>query len=758
MMDQAGLRKLEAQCIQEEPPRCMAACPLHVDARKLCLHGANGKWDDAWAVLARTMPLPGVLARICDEPCRQACVRSLRGGSLEMAALERYAAENATRTPKAMALPSKGKHIHVFGGGLAGLSAASDLLRKGFAVTLFSADPAQGLRALPEDLLPQSVLDAEFDRLRTMGLTVAIGSIDRAMILAAIAPDSGEADGAFLDGEEAAPAALGFDAPDALSLGTGVLGLFSATGHASPVFQAADGRRGAMSLERLIQGASLTAGRDREGPFPTRLFTNIDTVHSVPPVLIPESGYGADNARAEAARCIQCECMECVKNCVYLEEYGAYPKVYARQIYNNDSIVMGSRQSNTMINSCMLCGLCETICPEDFSMERLCLEARRNMVDKGRMPPSAHEFALRDMAFADGDQCALTRMAPGKNSCSMLFFPGCQLTASDPGAVERTYRFLLNAHPDMGLMLRCCGAPARWAGREADFARSLTDLAAQWEQLGSPELIVACPTCLKLLREGLPDAPIRSLWGMLNNEPGLVPKAVEGTLALHDPCGTRHDADLRNAVRALLAKAGQEITEPLLTGETTECCGFGGLLADANPPLGRKVAQRRAQSAPGDFVTYCAMCRDMLAKGGARISHMLDLCLPDPADKDPSARPAPGHSQRRENRARLRERLLKTLWNEDPAPDEPFEAIRVAFTPEASAIVEERRILVSDVQKVLFRARTTGRTFVSVQTGRLLAAHRPVNVTYWVEYEPDGEGYLVHNAWCHRMQVMGGMA
>ena len=62
---------------------------------------------------------------------------------------------------------------------------------------------------------------------------------------------------------------------------------------------------------------------------------------------------------------------------------------------------MGSRQANKLINSCSLCGLCEAVCPEDFAMQTLCLEARKDMVQKGKMPPSAHEFALLDMAFSN---------------------------------------------------------------------------------------------------------------------------------------------------------------------------------------------------------------------------------------------------------------------------------------------------------------------------------------------------------------------
>ena len=40
-------------------------------------------------------------------------------------------------------------------------------------------------------------------------------------------------------------------------------------------------------------------------------------------------------------------------------------------------------------------------------------------------------------------------------------------------------------------------------------------------------------------------------------------------------------------------------------------------------------------------------------------------------------------------------------------------------------------------------------------TGHFMAYHRPVSVTYWVEYSPRGDGFAIHNAYSHRMQIVG---
>ena len=746
-MDQSELRRLESQCIQEEAPRCTASCPLHVDVKGFCAFMAQRRVDKAWGVLAKTLPLPGVLARLCDGLCKEDCVRRDVGGAVEVDALERFCVENAKPVGPPKPLPSRHKSVAVLGGSLTGLCAAWEMARRGFDVTLYCREAGVSLPPLPE-----GVLARELDALRAMGAVVEEGVDLSVDLLEGLLE---EKDAVFMDSADLPEAMADFGEPDDVTLGTERAGLFaSPSREQSVVLQAAAGRRAANSIERFTQGVSMVTGRELEGPYETRLFTSLEKVESIPPVAA-DGTYSELQARDEARRCLQCECMECVKACEYLKHYKFYPKVYARQIYNNESIVMGTRQANTMINSCMLCGLCETVCPEDFSMGDVCLEARRSMVEQGNMPPSAHEFALRDMAFANGDKCALAKHAPGSDASEYVFFPGCQLTASDPDGVESAYADLRDRLGSVGLLLHCCGAPAEWSGRVELAGESMAVLRSVWESMGSPKIIAACPTCIKTLRAGLPDAEISSHWSILRAL-GL-PEQANGkavTLAVNDPCAARHDALLREDVRALLEQAGVSVVEPEFSGELAQCCGFGGLLSEANPELGKLVAKKRAEAAEEDFVTYCIMCRDMLARTGKRAMHLYDLLYPK--GESPAARPSPGYSARRENRARLRETLLRGLWLEDAGPDgEPFEAVEVAFSDQAASNMEDRRILKSDVQKVLLHARESGQWFVHGENGHFLASYRPVVVTYWVEFEERNNGYYVHNTWSHRMHVKG---
>ncbi|MBI5589105.1 MAG: 4Fe-4S dicluster domain-containing protein [Deltaproteobacteria bacterium] len=751
-MDQKELRILENRCIQEEPPECMAACPIHVDARAFVGHMGRGACLEAWKVLRKTMPFPAILGRICDAPCRDRCKRREAGQAIEIGRLERVCVKTPAPKQRVLALPKKEKRVAIAGSDLDSLTAAWDLSRKGYGVTLFASGdrPGGGLLELPEAILPQDVVAEEIHELVALGVEIRLNSPLH--------------DQSFLS-----DLPLGFDAVYlGLNIGAALRdennGVF-AYGYfqhetRSPVWLAAEGRRAATSMDRYLQKVSLTAGREKEGPYPTRLYTRTDGVIPLPAVQPqdPVHGFTPDETIREAGRCLQCQCLECVKVCAYLERFGAYPKKYAREIYNNASIVIGSRQANKLINSCSLCGLCEAVCPEDFAMQTLCLEARKDMVQKGKMPPSAHEFALLDMAFSNSAQFAMVRHEPGHKTSASVFFPGCQLSASDPAKVKSVYAHLRRVlSGGVGLMLGCCNVPASWAGQEDQFQTEFSRLRDQWIAMGSPRIIPACSTCYRIFKTHLPEAGILSLWQVLE-EKGLPEDSCvkEGRpLAVHDPCTTRHEPGLQQNVRSLLHRLGQSFEELELGRNYTECCGFGGLMKNANPDLAKTVVQRVSGKSSADYLTYCAGCRDNLAVSGKRAVHILDLIFPDAAVPDPGVRKRPGWSQGQENRIRLKEELLNEVWQEGFRKLDDLGKIVLSISPEIQQILEDRRILISDIQKVIHHAESTGETLIHPVTGHCMAAFKPYKTTFWVEYSVSGSGFILHNAYSHRMEVAG---
>jgi hypothetical protein len=174
----------------------------------------------------------------------------------------------------------------------------------------------------------------------------------------------------------------------------------------------------------------------------------------------------------------------------------------------------------------------------------------------------------------------------------------------------------------------------------------------------------------------------------------------------------------------------------------------------ANRPLAKAVVQRRIAESALDYVTYCAMCRDLFAAQGKRSLHLLDLLFE--ADPESRARRAgPGYSQRHENRARLKRKLIKEVWGEEMPGLHDYDKITLHIPAAVQSRMEERLILLEDIQQVIAHAESTGKKFRNPQTDHFLAYHRPGNVTYWVEYSPrpKEDGFDIHNAYSHRMLI-----
>lgn len=768
-MDPREIQRIEELCIQDEAPWCQTACPLHVDVRGMLRALARGDFQAAAAIYCKRVPFPGILSRICDEPCREVCKRREAGDALHVELLERSLAHHAGLAPEASRHGvMRQERIAVVGGGLSGLSAAFELAKKHYAVTIFEAAgrPGGKLRLFKPGVLPPEVVDAEIQILenssvdirtgvglgRDVSLTDLVAQYDAVYL--AIGAEAAHADGVEPFGR-IDPAVLTTAKESVFAGGS----MRRGTQEYSPVFSMSDGCRAAVSIDRYLKQESLTSGREKEGAYFSRLYTSLEGIEPAAAVLPvgPRIGYTRDEAMAEAARCLQCQCLECVKACTYLEHFKEYPGTCIRKVTKNITSLPGKsyRTYTKFINACSLCGLCGTVCPTDLDMAVVNSEARALMWDRRYMPPAIHEFAIRDMESSLSGSHALARNQPGHSSSSHLFFPGCQLAASAPHNVHRAYRHLAaTLTGGVGLMLGCCGAPAAWSGRRDLFREVLEAFSRRWVDLGRPQVILACPTCSLMFRESLPDVPAVSLWEVLDREglPEGSPRGHGETLALHDSCTARSAAEIQDGVRSLVSKLGYQVEELPHSRELTKCCGYGGLMYQVNRELADKVITSRLDESSTDYLTYCANCRDFFAGKGRPSYHVLDLLFDGYVGG--AARPGPTFSERRENRRRLTDTMLTELWGEAMPEQQEHTKVKLRMAADVAARMEQDYILVEDVQQVIYRAEQTGIRLQVRETGRFIAHYRPRLVTYWVEYAPRGDEYEVFNAYSHRMQIV----
>lgn len=758
-MDQQKLRMLESYCIQEEAPACTAACPLHVDARLMLRQLKENDVEGALKTYRKSVPLPSILSRICEAPCQKKCRLAEIGDGIDVRSMELFLDSQSDRSFLPTRLPLKNKKVAFLGSGLDVLTAAYDLRRKGYITQIYEPASSAGgfLRNFSETVLPFQIIDDTVSLLEKMGIEFHF-SQPIGELLIQRKSDSGRfviKEDEFIcvyisDNQEIRT----IDPITRMTEGNGIFG-----GSAGPEFwieQAADGRRAAISMDRFIQNVSMTASRSDEGSYETRLFTSLASVspsHS----LIQNSQVTPDEetARKEAARCIQCTCMECAKGCEFIRHYEAYPRVYLRQVYNNISICTGLRQKNNMINSCSVCGQCESVCPNHLNFQDVIRETRQTMVETKKMPPSAFDFALRDMSFSNSDAFALAKSPEGQKVCSYVFFPGCQLPASNPSAVEKVYDLLQEKFSEStGLLLRCCGIIADWAGENGKFQQARNELLQEVKFLGNPELIVGCPGCMQTFRNFYPELKIRSLWTILD-QMDIYPKQHERvqTFAIHDPCGARYQTEDQDAVRSLAGKLGIQVEELPLNRDNTSCCTYGGNAWNANRSLSDAAVDALAAENCHDYLTYCAMCRDFFLKRGKNAYHLLDLFFEPDRIINAKPMPRPDYSMRHENRSRVKKHLLKKYWREEMNASEPYEKIRLFISEEVRELLEERMILLEDIQQVIDQTLETGNRMINTQTGHYLAHATPGHVTYWIEYLPKEDGFQIFSAYSHRMFI-----
>lgn len=764
-MDQQILRDFDSHCVQDEPPACQTMCPLHLEARNLCGLMAEGKFKDARKIIDRYMPLSSLSGYLCEGPCQEHCRRVELDQGVDVALLERFCVSQ-TSTAKPMPMPKTGKTVAVMGAGLSSLALAWELGKKGHIATIYHAGPVGGrLAGLPPERLPGHVLSESLEmlaKLRVELVEVPNFSPD----LLAQARQYFQCVYLGFDDPALTPEIMALTpaevATDPITLATGLEKICACPrpdGKAHFIDELSAGKKAAGSLDRLFQGVDPGAARGAEAVYHTRLYTNLADVavqNKKDPAdpLKPE----AEEVQAEAGRCIPCQCLECVKQCPYLKEYKAYPRKAAREIFNNISTAVGNRYANYLALTCAECGLCKEICPCDADMGYFINEARKEMVASKHMPISAHEFAMEDMAFINAPDMAFARHQPGCDQSRWLFFPGCQLPASMPGATEAVYDYLgENLDGGVGLALACCGAPARWAARPLLTAKMVETVRGLWESLGGPTVILACPSCRQFFQAEMPDIPVDSLWNILAGLPKPEQAAAAGEiLALHDPCAARHDQASRDSVRRLAEMSAQPIEEPPWNGQYSRCCGYGGLVSAGYPELADKFVRDRLEDTEHSLLTYCIMCRDRMRSQDRPALHLLDILFPASPPDEAAKRPAPGLSDRQENRRIFRRDMLSKKWGETPPEDLSMDDIIIHITDELAPKLEKRRILRSDIKKVLMEARDHGPLFSHPETGRHLASLRPRQVTYWVEYSPRADGsFDVYDAYCHRMVVPG---
>ena len=727
------LEARESLCVHEQPAYCNAACPLKLDTKAMVAAMAAGDFSKALQLYEKITPFPHILSAGCEAPCEGSCKLCSLGEGVSIRELEKAALAYGERARKKGLLRKKTKKAAVFGADLFSIFLAGELAKKMYPVTVYCTESdAAGLIAscapgLPEEVREMAVADlAKADIKFEWNADPVAAYTETAMKYDLRCASFGIAQQLY--------PGLTVDEAVMVCRERSLI-----TGKTEGVLGAAFGaKKAALSADRLAQNLDPSNTRGDEGSVETRLYTNLEGVAPSNRVAIVDR----ETAVAEASRCIQCRCEECIKGCAFLQHYKKFPRILTREIYNNVSIIMGDHMLNRPINACSLCGQCSVLCPNGFDVGEVCHLARENLVYTGKMSLAVHEFALMDMFFSN-DEAFLCRKQPGFDTCEYVFFPGCQATAIAPATIRAAYLDLCRRlEGGVALMLGCCGAICDWAGRYEMRDDTVKFLDEKLAELGNPTVIAGCPTCKKELSRH----ETIGIWDILENI-GLPEKAarLERPVAIHDACGARGDSGTQDAIRRIAEKMGCTVEATEYDRDKAPCCGYGGLTQYTNREVAKKMTEKCLERSDLPYLSYCMACRDRFAREGRESMHLLELVYGTSADHCPDI------SEKRYNRLSLKNELLSEVWNEEAeAMDLGF---TIDYTEDAIAMMDDRMILKTDVIRVLQALRETGEAILDGETGLCVTRARLGNVTFWVKYTETETGYLVHRAYSHRMTI-----
>ncbi len=167
------------RCLNCKNKPCVSACPVAIDIPAFIERVANDDIEGAFEIISRSSALPAVCGRVCpqENQCEGKCVRGIKGESVGIGRLERFVAdyhrEHSAEAPK-MPTPN-GHKVAVIGAGPSGLTAAGDLAKLGYKVTVYEALHTAGgvlVYGIPEFRLPKSIVQKEIDNLKAIGVDI----------------------------------------------------------------------------------------------------------------------------------------------------------------------------------------------------------------------------------------------------------------------------------------------------------------------------------------------------------------------------------------------------------------------------------------------------------------------------------------------------------------------------------------------------------------------------------------------------------